>query len=283
MKFKKCPPEKTLAKRLSSTRMNTFFTCPRRYQHVIEHHSGLLEETEAMRLGKFVHAIIEEIIKTWDGMDWNEIDVRNHAAETALQQVKSSDFFDKEREIMGMIEKFADWEMSWKLLSSQSIHAELVLECPRFYGIVDAYDEDKKLAIDWKTGRFPKKPDEELKLLRQGAVYFHLLWENDLPVHDFKFAFLKEGKIYPFELNRIIEITGKDYDSVYQFVDETIEIINFFTKNGNFMPVDEVGMAMTCFFCPFQPRCHLQALDEGVFLEKLKMRSVETGWLMKNI
>ena len=206
------------------------------------------------------------------------VTIRKVVTKMALDEVDKTPMEMVKNKILRSIENFLEFEFreGYRFLGGD-VHAELELECPRFHGFLDCYNEKDGIIHDWKTGKFPSDKTKKLQAYRQASVYAHLAREHDLPANKIIFHYLEEGRTLVVDVDAVSRAVGKEYQTLDEFIMETVRIIEYFVENGDLKPISNNGTHPLCNHCDYQVRCQARDFTTSSWLRIVEWKEVE-GW-----
>jgi len=175
---------------ISPSQISTFYQCPYKYYcKYVAKRPKIKRDESAMHFGLCVHEIIPDY--------YNMIENKTPGHE-ALEYLERAFTNGADHRVSSMQNKFKRvqrnfqrWDIermksgkSKPLFTEKAIKAALFPGLPLIFGKVDAYFEDTRMWVDWKTGSY-----EEMNFERmiQGKCYEMLLEHEGYPVKEGKF------------------------------------------------------------------------------------------------
>tara|TARA_R110000824_G_scaffold383113_1_gene576517 strand:+ start:1362 stop:2069 length:708 start_codon:yes stop_codon:yes gene_type:complete len=227
----------------SPSAMNQFFTCPAQYNYQrIEHRPTIYTNREKADVGIDVHSAIQYYfakvqpkprkIELTDGIKraWSEVIGDRYRSNRELNH-----------RVLQSMKNFTNFEIhrrkNWKVY--MPTYTEKHLQNEEYRGIIDWYNEDMGVIIDWKTGNMNELT---MKDHRQGEVYKNLLNSINKPVNNIYFVNLSSGRI--LEMPRIKDGWLKTETSRIESAIES----NDFPKHPSKL----------CGYCPYVISCELE-------------------------
>ena len=236
---------------LTPSKINTFNQCPFKYwAHYIARQPQICTDGRAARFGSAVHNIVVLYYDKIDN-DSNLKEVSEKMEEAFVEGAdwRTDNFKTRLKKVQRNLKAFEveRLDKGWNkpTLLEKRLKAEFYPDMPPFEGIVDAYFEDQKMAVDWKTGKY-----EEMDTSRmvQGKIYQMLLDANGYPTEKILFNNLTLGR--RLTLPRITE------GWVENVVRQMLQMIKNerFPKRSSGLCNGWCGYALSCAFnktCPW--------------------------------
>lgn len=236
-----------MLKNLTASKINTFNNCSFQFKcSYIERRPQIRVDDTAALFGSAVHDII---VKYYDKIDdstpsreiskkVDEVFVENSNWKTDVYKKRLKDI---QRNLISF--ELDRIKKRWRkpVLLEKRLKAELFPDLLPFEGIVDAYFQDQKLIVDWKTGRYFQM---ETSLMIQGKIYEMLLLAHGYSVKLVNFNNLTLGRQLTLP-----KITDGWLEKEATRILEMIE-------SGRF-PKRESGL---CGYCSYILSCHFSGV-----------------------
>jgi putative RecB family exonuclease len=249
---------------LSPSSIETFQQCPLKYKLS---KIDKLEEgpTEATTLGKFVHAVLENLYNL-------PADQRTLVSAKAIMRALWDESIIEDGAILPSWREQAEavvdpeslkkyrWRAWWcieayfkmedpTLITPGGIETALLTEIEGvpIKGFVDRWDplDDGISIVDYKTGKLPWKKDHDKKF-QQLLIYADgLAQELDLPARQVNLLYVKDG----VRLQR--DVTQPDIDKMRRTVTSTWQAVTVRCSDASFEPTVNVF----CDWCTYKPIC----------------------------
>lgn len=235
---------------ISPSRMNLFFSCPRRWQYEQQERRGIVTDDRALLFGKTVHNAIEEYFRkvpVHPGADEIEGTAKKIFEECGRHMTR--EYKQRLERIRNNFTSFEKKRMrTWKHYKPTLVEEKL--KSTQFVGMLDFYCKEEGVAIDWKTGSSMMSPNH----LRQGKIYEVLLKENDYPVKRIIFFSLESGMALP-----VPRVTDGWIQREADRMQSMIERGRFFTNRGPLC-----GWCPYILDCDFEKTCFWRLADDSL-------------------
>ena len=235
---------------LSKSGVTMYDRCP--YRFYLQAVCGLPASSPEMMRGKYLHA---QIAGVYELVDYDEIMAGN------VEEQLRANLYSRDKEEDDLLETFIQMQvvkfesLKFKeLFFPMSTERFLYDKKLHFYGTfdqLDGQDDNSYIVIDWKSGKYSKWNDRNLRFGMMGYIYLIGKCMN-INVREFVVFHFKDGHFFGPEIPHPSTVRA-----FHSRVKRTRERIKFDLALGKFKKKTN-----SCQWCPFYGEECLPALDE---------------------
>ena len=233
-------------KHISQSQITLFRDCPHKYELKYRYKKqAIMWDPDVFHIGRLVHDTADQYYKHHFTTDTSMEAILALTYDIFKNQFDTTLTADHLKQGHRCLEAFAEFEYA----NVQSLHpvhpeTEVKLYVGDMMGIIDYWDKNEPLAMDFKTGKRPYITYNE-KI--QGVMYRHLIKETyGIELDDFTFYFL-----YP-NIKRYLKFNSAT-DAIHDEMIEYKDLIHSCWKTGKFPK--QPRTSNMCKYCEYRLYC----------------------------